>query len=160
MFRPSLNWEFGLYEDPSENPPIAGGPSDNHLDCVGSNLVGGLHLSIPAPGRQWNIRQRHQTRRDKAVSERYAMGLFDNLEAKAGEIAEKTGLAVTDVHAIANTFRANLTSSDGNPEEAIEAAAAQHGVDTALVREIIARAGGLESEIGDIAEHSVKPGGI
>lgn len=45
------------------------------------------------------------------------MGLFDNLEAKAGEIAQKTGLAVTDVHAIANTFQANLTSSDGNPEE-------------------------------------------
>ena len=88
------------------------------------------------------------------------MGLFDNLEIKAGEIAEKTGLAVTDVHAIANSFQANLTSSDGNPEEAIEAAAAQHGVDTATVREIITRAGGLESEIGDIAEHSVKPGGI
>ena len=52
------------------------------------------------------------------------MGFFDNLEAKAGEIADKTGLAVTDVHAIANTFQANLTSSDGNPEEAIEAAAA------------------------------------
>lgn len=80
------------------------------------------------------------------------MGLFDNLEAKAGEIAEKAGLAVTDVHAIVNTFRANLTSSDGNPEEAIEAAAARHGVDTALVREIIARAGGLESEIGDMAQ--------
>ncbi len=88
------------------------------------------------------------------------MGLFDNLETKAGEIAEKTGLAVKDVHAIANTFQANLTSSDGNPEEAIEAAAAQHGVDTGTVREIIARAGGLDSEIGDIAEHSVKPGGI
>jgi hypothetical protein len=88
------------------------------------------------------------------------MGLFDNLEAKAGEIAEKTGLAVTDVHAIANTFRANLTSSDGNPEQAIEAAAAQHGVDTATVREVIAQAGGLKDEIGDIAEHSAKPGGI
>lgn len=88
------------------------------------------------------------------------MGLFDNLEAKAGEIAEKTGLDVKDVHAIANTFQANLTSSDGNPEEAIEATAARHGVDTATVREIIARAGGLENEIGDIAEHSVKPGGI
>jgi hypothetical protein len=88
------------------------------------------------------------------------MGLFDNLEAKAGEIAKKTGLDVTDVHAIANTFQANLTSSDGNPEQAIEAAAAQHGVDAATVREIIAQAGGLENEIGDIAEHSVKPGGI
>ncbi len=85
------------------------------------------------------------------------MGLFDKLEAKAGEIAKETGLAVTDVHAIANTFQANLTSSDGNPEEAIEAAAAQHGVDTAAVREIVTRAGGLESEI---SEHSVKPGGI
>jgi hypothetical protein len=61
---------------------------------------------------------------------------------------------------IANTFQANLTSSDSNPEEAIEAAAAQHGVDTATVRETIAQAGGLGSEIGDIAEHSVKPGGI
>jgi hypothetical protein len=88
------------------------------------------------------------------------MGLFDNLEAKAGGIAEKTGLAVTDVHAIANTFQANLTSSDGNPEAAIEATAAQHGVDTGTVREIIASADGLECEIGDIAEHSVRPGGI
>jgi hypothetical protein len=88
------------------------------------------------------------------------MGLFDNLEAKAGEIAKEMELPVTDVHAIANSFLANLTSSDGNPEEAMEAVAAQHGVDTATVREIIARAGGLEGEIGDIAEHSVKPGGI
>jgi hypothetical protein len=88
------------------------------------------------------------------------MGLFDNLEAKAGEIAAKTGISVADVHAIANTFQANLTSSDGNPEEAIEAAAVQHGFDTATVREIIAQAGGLGREIGDIAEHSVKPGGI
>jgi len=88
------------------------------------------------------------------------MGLFDNLQAKAGEIAKATGLAVKDVHAIANTFQANLTSSDGNPEGAFEATAAQHGVDTGTVRNIIARAGGLDSEIGDIAEHSVKPGGI
>lgn len=88
------------------------------------------------------------------------MGLFDNLEAKAAEIAKNTGLAMGDVHAIANTFQANLTSSDGNAEAAIEAAAAQHGVDTTTVREIISRAGGLESEIGDIVEHSVKPGGI
>jgi len=88
------------------------------------------------------------------------MGLFDNLEAKAPEIARETGLSVADVHKIGNSLLANLTSSDGNPEEAIEAVAVQHDVDTATVREIIARAGGLESEIGDIAEHSVKPGGI
>jgi hypothetical protein len=88
------------------------------------------------------------------------MGLFDNLEAKASKIADKTGLAVADVRAITNTFQANLTSSDGNPEEAIEAAAAHHRVDTATVREIIALAGGLEVEVGDIAEHAVKPGGI
>jgi hypothetical protein len=88
------------------------------------------------------------------------MGLFDNLEARASEIAKETGLSVADVHAIANTFQANLTSSDGNPEEAIEATAARHGVDTGTVREIVSRAGGLENEIGDITEHSVKPGGI
>ena len=88
------------------------------------------------------------------------MGLFDSLEAKAGEIAKSTGLAIADVHAITNTFQANLTSSDGNPEAAIEATAAQHGVDTSTVREIISQAGGLESEIGDIVEHAVKPGGI
>jgi hypothetical protein len=88
------------------------------------------------------------------------MGLFDNLEAKRAEIAKSTGLSVADVNAIANTFQANLTSSDGNPESAIEAAAAQHGVDTAVVRQVISAAGGLDSEIGDIAEHSVKPGGI
>jgi hypothetical protein len=42
------------------------------------------------------------------------------------------------IFASANTFHANLTNSDGNPEAAIEAAAAQHGVDTAPVRKIIA----------------------
>jgi hypothetical protein len=103
------------------------------------------HALVPGSGR---------------IARETPMGLFDNLEAKAAEIAKKTGVAAADVHAIANTFQANLTSSDGNPEEAIEAAAAQHGVDTATVREIISRAGGLETEIGDIAEHSVKPGGI
>jgi hypothetical protein len=88
------------------------------------------------------------------------VGLFDNLEARAAEIAKETGLTVAEVHGIANMFQANLTSSDGNPEEAIEATAAQQGVATAVVREIIARAGGVDSEIGDIVEHSVKPGGI
>ena len=78
----------------------------------------------------------------------------------AREIADKIGLSVTDVHAIANTFQADLTSSDGNPQEGIEAAAAQHGVDAATIREIIALAGGLESDIGDTAEHSVRSRGI
>ena len=73
------------------------------------------------------------------------MGLFDDLEAKAAEIAEKTGMAVADVHAITNTFQANLTSADGNPEQAIEATAARHGVDTATVREIVSRAGELRA---------------
>lgn len=88
------------------------------------------------------------------------MGLFDNLETKATEISQETGLSVADVHMIANTFQANLTSSDGNPEAAIEATAAQHGVDTGTVRKIVTRAGGLESEVGNIGEHSVRPGGI
>lgn len=88
------------------------------------------------------------------------MGLFDNLEAKAAEIAQETGIPVADLHRIANTFQANLTSSEGNPELAIEATAAQHGLDTGTVREIIARAGGLEGEIGEIGEHAVRLGGI
>ncbi|HEX3755517.1 MAG TPA: hypothetical protein VHV26_10625 [Rhizomicrobium sp.] len=88
------------------------------------------------------------------------MGLFDNLEAKAIEIAKFTGIPVADVHKITNTFQANLTSSDGNPEIAIEATAAQHGFDTTTIREIISRAGGLDAEVGDIGEHSVRPGGI
>jgi hypothetical protein len=88
------------------------------------------------------------------------MGLFDNLEAKAIEIAKFTGIPVADVNKITNTFQANLTSSDGNPEIAIEATAAQHGYDTTIIREIISRAGGLETEVGDIGEHSVRPGGI
>jgi hypothetical protein len=89
-----------------------------------------------------------------------SMGLFDNLEAKAIEIAKFTGLSVGEVRRITNTFQANLTSSEGNPEIAIEATAAQHGLDTTIVRQIMTRAGGLENEIGEIGEHSVRPGGI
>jgi len=88
------------------------------------------------------------------------MGLFDNLEAKAGKIGRDIGLPEAVVHQMANSFLANLTSSGGNPEEAIESVAAQFGYEPATVREIISQAGGLETEIGDAAEHSVKPGGI
>lgn len=88
------------------------------------------------------------------------MGLFDNLDAKAGKIAHDIGLPEATVRAMANAFLANLTSVDGNPEEAIEAVAAQFGLEPSTVREVISRAGGLDSEIGDIGEHSVKPGGI
>jgi hypothetical protein len=88
------------------------------------------------------------------------MGLFDNLAAKAGKIARDVGLPEATVHAMANSFLANLTSADGNPEEAIEAVATQFGLEPGTVREVISRAGGLDDEIGDIGEHSVKPGGI
>ena len=88
------------------------------------------------------------------------MGLFDNLDANAGQIARDVGLPEATVHAMANSFLANLTSTDGNPEEAIEAVSVQFGYDPGTVREIITRAGGLEGEVGDISEHSVRPGGI
>ena len=56
------------------------------------------------------------------------MGLFDNIESNLESIGGKVGLSPDQVKEIANTVQANLTSSDGNPAAAIEAAAAQHGV--------------------------------
>ena len=56
------------------------------------------------------------------------MGLFDNIESNLESIGGKVGLPPGQVKEIANTVQANLTSSDGNPADAIEAAAAQHGV--------------------------------
>ncbi|MEI9988931.1 MAG: hypothetical protein WDM86_02730 [Rhizomicrobium sp.] len=86
------------------------------------------------------------------------MGLFDNIEANLGTIAEKVGVSPEQVRAIANTFQANLTSSDGNPLAAIEATAAQQGVPTATVHEILNLGGGLENELGDFAGNLFKAG--
>ena len=79
------------------------------------------------------------------------MALFDNIEANLQAIAAKVGLPPSDVREIANTFQANLTSSDGNPEAALEATAARHDVSVDTIQEILNLGGGLESELGDFA---------
>jgi len=86
------------------------------------------------------------------------MGLFDNLINEAETIGGKVGLSPDQVHAIANTVQANLTSSDGNPAAAIEAAAAQHGIPVSTIEAMINHGGGLESELGDIAGTLFKAG--
>ena len=86
------------------------------------------------------------------------MGLFDNIEANLDVIAQKVGISSDQVKAIANTFQANLTSTDGNPLAAIEATAAQHGITTNTVHEILNHGGGLESELGDFAGSLFKAG--
>jgi len=86
------------------------------------------------------------------------MGLFDNLESQADAIAAKVGISADQVRAISNTVQANLTSSEGNPAAALEAAAAQHGVSVSTIQEILNHGGGLESELGDFAGSLFKPG--
>ena len=79
------------------------------------------------------------------------MGLFDNIEANLDTIAGKVGITPDQVRAVTNTFQANLTSTDGNPLAAIEATAAQHGITTSTIHEILNHGGGLQGELGDIA---------
>jgi hypothetical protein len=86
------------------------------------------------------------------------MALFDNLEANLNTIADQVGLPPHHVREIANTFQANLTSSDGNPLAAIEVTAAQQGVSIALIKEILNLGGGLKSELGDISGTLFKAG--
>ncbi len=86
------------------------------------------------------------------------MGLFDAIEGNLDSIAGKVGLAPEQVREIANAVQANLTSSDGNPAAALEAAAAQHGVSVDTIQEILNQGGGLQSELGDIAGSLFKPG--
>jgi len=86
------------------------------------------------------------------------MGLFDNLESQADAIAAKVGISADQVRAISNSVQANLTSSEGNPAAALEAAAAQHGVSVSTIQEILNHGGGLESELGDFAGSLFKPG--
>ena len=86
------------------------------------------------------------------------MGLFDNLESQADAIAVKVGISADQVRAISNTVQANLTSSEGNPAAALEAAAAQHGLSVSTIQEILNHGGGLESELGDFAGSLFKPG--
>lgn len=86
------------------------------------------------------------------------MGLFDNLESQADAIAAKVGISADQVRAISNSVQANLTSSEGNPAAALEAAAAQHGVSVGTIQEILNYGGGLESELGDFAGSLFKPG--
>lgn len=86
------------------------------------------------------------------------MGLFDNIENNLDAIANKVGLSPGQVREIANSVQANLTSSEGNPAAALEAAAAQQGVSVAMIQEILNHGGGLESELGDIAGSLFKAG--
>ena len=86
------------------------------------------------------------------------MGLFDNLESQADAIAAKVGISADQVKAISNSVQANLTSSEGNPAAALEAAAAQHGLSVSTIQEILNHGGGLESELGDFAGSLFKPG--
>lgn len=86
------------------------------------------------------------------------MALFDNIESNLEGIAEKVGLTPHEVREIANTFQANLTSSEGNPAAALEATAAQHDVSIERIQEILNLGGGLESELGDFAGTLFKPG--
>jgi hypothetical protein len=86
------------------------------------------------------------------------MALFDNIESNLETIAGKVGLPADQVREIANSVQANLTSSDGNPAAALEAAAAQHGVSVDTIHEILNHGGGLESELGDYVGNLFKPG--
>ena len=86
------------------------------------------------------------------------MALFDNIETNLETIAGKVGLPPHEVREIANTFQANLTSSEGNPEAALEATAAQHDVSIETIQQILNLGGGLESELGDFAGTLFKPG--
>jgi hypothetical protein len=86
------------------------------------------------------------------------MGLFDNLESQAEAIGAKVGISTDQVKAISNTVQANLTSSEGNPAAALEAAAAQHGISVSTIQEILNHGGGLESELGSFAGSLFKPG--
>jgi hypothetical protein len=86
------------------------------------------------------------------------MALFDNIESNLDAIADKVGLPPHEVREIANSFQANLTSSDGNPAAAFEATAAQHDVSLAKIQEILNLGGGLEGELGDFAGTLFKPG--
>jgi len=79
------------------------------------------------------------------------MGLFDNIESNLEAIAGKVGIPADQVKVIANTFQANLTSSEGNPAAAAEATAAQLGISVESIEEILNHGGGLESELGDFA---------
>jgi len=87
------------------------------------------------------------------------MGLFDNIEANLEAIAGKAGIPADQVREIANTFQANLTSTEGNPAAAIQATAAQHGISIDTIQQILNHGGGLESELGDFAGSLFKQGG-
>jgi hypothetical protein len=87
------------------------------------------------------------------------MGLFDNIESNLEAIAGKVGISADQVKVIANTFQANLTSSEGNPAAAAEATAAQLGISVESIEEILNHGGGLESELGDFAGTLFKQGG-
>ncbi|HTT84298.1 MAG TPA: hypothetical protein VMF67_12520 [Rhizomicrobium sp.] len=86
------------------------------------------------------------------------MALFDNIESNLDVIADKVGLPRDQVREIANSVQANLTSSEGNPAAALEAAAAQHDVSIETIQQILNLGGGLESELGDFAGTLFKPG--
>jgi len=68
------------------------------------------------------------------------MGLFDNLVSQAEDIAGKAGISPDQVQSIASAIQAKV--GDGSSQrEALEAAAAAHGLPVAKIEEILGHAG-------------------
>jgi hypothetical protein len=80
------------------------------------------------------------------------MGVFDDLESRADEIAGKAGISADQVQSISASIQAKL-GDGGSQVEAIEAAANEHGLPLEKVQEVLGHAGGgdLMGSLGGLA---------
>jgi hypothetical protein len=86
------------------------------------------------------------------------MGFFDNLEGQAEAIAGKAGISPDQVQSISATIQAKL-GDGGSQTEAIEAAAAAHGIPVEKIQEVLGHAGSsgdIMGELGGLASGFLK----
>jgi hypothetical protein len=78
------------------------------------------------------------------------MSLFDSLTNKAEELAGKVGIPPDQVLSIASSIEAK-TGNGSSQIEAIEAAAAEHGLPVDTIKALVGHAGGSSDIAGEIS---------
>ena len=78
------------------------------------------------------------------------MGVFEMLENEAEAIGAKAGLSPQQVQSVSAMIQSKLTQGSSQ-REALEAAAAQHGLPVEKIEELLGHAGGSDNLMGELS---------
>jgi hypothetical protein len=79
------------------------------------------------------------------------MGLFDSLQGNLDELAGKVGMTPDQVSNITNTLEAKLQQCGGDHLAALQATAAEHGISSDQVQQLLNH-GGVADQVAGFAK--------